>query len=98
ERRRVRGQSARPLREAALGAAHRGRSRRCGTGAVMMRPSTVLWIALAGGVGIGVYQLKHRVQALEDELFRLNRAIVQEQDAIHVLRAEWAYINQPQRL
>jgi len=64
----------------------------------MMRPSTVLWIALAGGVGVGVYQLKHRVQALEDELFRLNRAIVQEQDAIHVLRAEWAYINQPQRL
>jgi hypothetical protein len=64
----------------------------------MMRPSTVLWIALAGGVGVGVYQLKHRVQALEDDLFRLNRAIVQEQDAIHVLRAEWAYINQPQRL
>src|SRR5262249_51930285 len=53
---------------------------------------------LAGGVGVGVYQLKHRVQALEDELFRLNRTIVQEQDTIHVLRAEWAYINQPQRL
>jgi hypothetical protein len=64
----------------------------------MMRPSTVLWIALAGGVGVGVYQLKHRVQALEDDLFRLNRSIVQEQDSIHVLRAEWAYINQPQRL
>jgi hypothetical protein len=64
----------------------------------MMRPSTVLWIALAGGVGVGVYQLKHRVAALEDDLFRLNRQIVQEQDAIHVLRAEWAYINQPQRL
>ncbi|MBL8834780.1 MAG: hypothetical protein JNL66_00980 [Alphaproteobacteria bacterium] len=64
----------------------------------MIRASTFLWIGLAGAVGVGTYQLKHRVQALEDDLFRLNRQIVAEQDAIHVLRAEWAYINQPQRL
>jgi hypothetical protein len=64
----------------------------------MIRLSTLLWIALAGVVGFGVFQLKHEMQALEDELFRLNRSIMAEQQAIHVLKAEWSYINQPDRL
>lgn len=64
----------------------------------MIRPTTVLWMGLAGAVGFGLFQMKHQVQALEDEMFRLNRAIVGEQQAIHVLKAEWSYINQPQRL
>jgi hypothetical protein len=64
----------------------------------MIRPSTFLWMGLAGAVGFGLFQLKHEVQALEDEMFRLNRSIVAEQQAIHVLKAEWSYINQPQRL
>jgi hypothetical protein len=55
-------------------------------------------MGLAGAIGFGLFQLKHEVQALEDEMFRLNRAIVGEQQAIHVLKAEWSYINQPQRL
>jgi hypothetical protein len=64
----------------------------------MIRPSTLLWVGLAGAVGFGLFQLKHEVQALEDEMFRLNRAVIAEQQAIHVLKAEWSYINQPQRL
>jgi hypothetical protein len=64
----------------------------------MIRPTTLLWVGLAGAVGFGLFQLKHEVQALEDEMFRLNRAIIAEQQAIHVLKAEWSYINQPQRL
>jgi len=64
----------------------------------MIRPTTVLWMGLAGAVGFGLFQLKHEVQELEDEMFRLNRTIVAEQQAIHVLKAEWSYINQPQRL
>jgi hypothetical protein len=64
----------------------------------MIRSTTLLWMGLAGAVGFGLFQLKHKVQELEDEMFRLNRAIVGEQQAIHVLKAEWSYINQPQRL
>jgi hypothetical protein len=64
----------------------------------MIRKSNILWVALTGAVGFGLYHLKHEVQALEDDLFRLNRAILAEQEAIHVLRAEWSYINQPARL
>ncbi|MCA3264363.1 MAG: hypothetical protein ING44_20660 [Telmatospirillum sp.] len=64
----------------------------------MIRLATLLWIAIAGVMGYGLYQLKHEVMSLESELGRLNRQIVREQENIHVLRAEWAYTNQPQRL
>jgi len=64
----------------------------------MIRLTTLIWVALASVVGFGLFQLKHKVQDLEDELARLNRAVLAEQQAIHVLKAEWSYINQPQRL
>lgn len=64
----------------------------------MIRLGNLFWVALAGTLGYGLYHLKHEVKALEDELFRLNRQVLAEQQAIHVLRAEWSYINQPQRL
>ena len=64
----------------------------------MIRLATLLWIAIAGVMGYGLYQLKHEVMSLENELGRVNRQIVREQENIHVLRAEWAYTNQPQRL
>lgn len=64
----------------------------------MIRPVTLFWIALAGCVGYGLYHLKNEVQSLEDQLFHVNRTILAEQEAIHVLRAEWSYLNQPARL
>jgi hypothetical protein len=64
----------------------------------MIRLATLLWFAIAGTMGYALYQLKHEVMSLEAELGHLNRQIVREQENIHVLRAEWAYTNQPQRL
>lgn len=64
----------------------------------MIRSATVLWIGLALCLGAGLFQVKHEVQVLEEELAHLNRAILADQEAIHVLRAEWAYLNRPERL
>jgi hypothetical protein len=64
----------------------------------MIRPITILWTTLAATAGFGLFHLKHEVQALEDELVRLNRQILAEQQSIHVLKAEWAFVNQPHRL
>ncbi|MBL8698716.1 MAG: hypothetical protein JNK67_10105 [Alphaproteobacteria bacterium] len=64
----------------------------------MIRAATLLWTALAGAVGFGLFHLKHEVQALDEELVRLNRQILAEHQTIHVLKAEWSYFNQPQRL
>ena len=60
--------------------------------------STCLWLALATMVGFGLFHVKYEVQRLESELDQLNRAIITEQRQIHVLEAEWAYLNRPSRL
>lgn len=64
----------------------------------MIRRSTLLWLIAAILIGCGLYQLKYEVQAKEERLVRLNRQIQQEQEAIHVLSAEWAFLNRPDRL
>jgi len=64
----------------------------------MIRRSTLLWLLAAIIVGCGLYQLKYEVQAKEERLARLNRHIQTEQEAIHVLNAEWAFLNRPDRL
>lgn len=60
--------------------------------------STFLWLALAIIVGFALFHVKYQVQDLEEELARLNAAILKEQQQIHVLRAEWSYLNTPSRL
>lgn len=60
--------------------------------------ATVFWSLLAALVGFGLFHVKYQVQKLEDRLTRLNRDIVREQEQIHVLRAEWTYLNRPERI
>lgn len=64
----------------------------------MIGKSTVAWIALASLASVILYQTSYEVQEQADRLASLNRQIVAEQDAIQVLRAEWAYLNDPARL
>lgn len=64
----------------------------------MIRPLTLIWLVLASVLGFALFQVKHKVQMLEEELAQLNRTILDEQEAIHVLKAEWSYLNQPERL
>lgn len=64
----------------------------------MIRPSVFAWVALAGAVGVGLFQLKQAVQSMDEELLRLNRQIAAEHQNIHVLRAEWSRRNHPQHL
>ena len=60
--------------------------------------ATLFWIALVAAVGFGLFHVKYKVQALEEDMARLNSGIVHEQEQLHVLRAEWAYLNRPERL
>lgn len=64
----------------------------------MMRGMTLLWGALAISVGVGLFLLKHQVQETEAELRRAQAQIRADHSAIHVLNAEWAYLNDPARL
>ncbi len=64
----------------------------------MMRRTTVLFIFLAAALSLALFSLKYQVQDLEDEFVVLNRSIMAERRAIHVLEAEWSYLNDPERL
>jgi cell division protein FtsL len=63
----------------------------------MMR-STMLWTCLAGAVGIGLFLVKHEVKAMEARLAGINQEIQRNREEIHVLNAEWSYLNDPARL
>ena len=64
----------------------------------MIRPGTLLWLALVALASFSLFQLKYRVQGQEQELARLFRHIQDDRDQIQVLRAEWAHLNDPHRL
>ena len=65
---------------------------------MIARRAILLLVAAIAVVGFGLFRLTYEVQDLEEELSRLNRAILAEQEAIHVLAAEWSYLNRPARL
>jgi len=64
----------------------------------MIGRGTLLWLALAIVAGAGLFHVSYRVQSLEEELTQANRDILREQETIHLLHAEWSYLNEPTRL
>jgi hypothetical protein len=64
----------------------------------MNRLRTLFWLVLVSATGFAMFAVKYQVQALEDELARINRATAAEDHEIHVLDAEWAYLTRPETL
>jgi hypothetical protein len=64
----------------------------------MIRLSAFIWLAVLTLIGVGLYQVELGVLAKEAELRQINRQIDADRDAIHVLDAEWSYLNDPTRL
>lgn len=56
------------------------------------------WLFLITTAGYAMFHVSFEVEKLELELSEINRAALDEQEAIHVLRAEWSYLNRPDRL
>ncbi len=46
----------------------------------------------------GLFQIKNRVQELSKELSEIDQQIKEEREFINILNAEWAYLNNPERL
>ena len=64
----------------------------------MIGRGTLLWLTLAIVAGAGLFHVSYRVQSLEEELTQVNHDILSEQETLHLLRAEWSYLNEPTRL
>ncbi len=63
-----------------------------------MKPVLFLALVLVGVSMVGVFHVEHQVQEIRSELSSLNKQIVEDKHATHVLKAEWTYLNQPERL
>ena len=64
----------------------------------MIRPALILWIGLPLIVTIALLLVSYQVKDLENELAALDRAALAQQEEIHVLKAEWSFLNRPERL
>ncbi len=64
-----------------------------------MKKSTAIAAVLTIAVSIGVvFHIKYCVKELVRDSIALEKQIASDREAIHILDAEWAYLNQPARL
>ncbi|PCI40693.1 MAG: hypothetical protein COB46_06365 [Rhodospirillaceae bacterium] len=63
-----------------------------------LRHTTALFLVLAGGLSMVLFSVKYQVHDLEAEHQRLVLELDDERRALHVLRAEWANLNDPKRI
>ncbi|MBK1663968.1 hypothetical protein CKO10_05555 [Rhodospirillum rubrum] len=64
----------------------------------MIRPIHIIWAALIMGIGTALFMVAYEVDAKEKELTRLHADIRRTTESMHVLRAEWSFLNDPTRL
>jgi hypothetical protein len=64
----------------------------------MIRPLTLVTMLAAMGAGLHVYQTKHEVALLDRDLRGIVRAIEEQNERSLALAAEWARLNEPERL
>src|SRR5436305_7448724 len=64
----------------------------------MIRLASLFWLALVAVTGFATFKVKYAVQDIEDQLNKVRRHTIAEQQEIHILRAEWTALNQPERL
>jgi hypothetical protein len=63
-----------------------------------MNKGTPTALLVAFLLGAGTYAIKQKVIDLNVRLEKLQCAIAQHKEAIHILSAEWTYLTRPERL
>lgn len=63
-----------------------------------MSRATLLWMFAVVVAASMLYAVKYRVQGLRSQVAEISRQFEQEKEALHVVAAEWAYLNRPERL
>ena len=64
----------------------------------MIRPVTILGLALIVVLAAALYQLKYEVRGLERVLAAAEADLNGEEETIRVFGAEWSFLNRPSRL
>lgn len=64
----------------------------------MIRPFTCICMLLAGGSGLYLYETKHRTLMLDQQIEQTLKQAEATRSRIGILQAEWALLNEPERL
>ena len=64
----------------------------------MIHRGLVFWSMAAVATAIGLFTVKYKVADLEEKIDRTNQKIVESQQATHILRVEWAHLNEAERI
>jgi len=64
----------------------------------MIHRGLLFWSIAAVATAVGLFTVKYKVQDLEEKIDRTNQKIIQSQQATHILRVEWAHLNEAERI
>jgi cell division protein FtsL len=64
----------------------------------MIHRGLLFWSLAAVATAVGLFTVKYRVQDLEEKIDRTNQKIIDSQRATHMLRIEWAHLNEAERI
>ncbi len=56
------------------------------------------WIGVVVVASFMLYRVKYEVQSIKAQIAETTQEIAQERESLHVVAAEWAYLNRPERL
>lgn len=63
-----------------------------------LRITSLVWMACFAVGAFGLYMVKFSVQNLQREVVVAQQQLADEKESLHLLNAEWAYLNRPERL
>ncbi len=64
----------------------------------MKKNVTILCVFIIGALIFSLFQVKYKVYNLKRDLAEINRQMAADKESIRVLKAEWAYLNKPERV
>lgn len=63
-----------------------------------LRITALVYMACFACAAIGLYLVKYNAQCMQREVAALKHDLANEKESLHLLNAEWAYLNRPERL
>jgi len=67
-------------------------------GIAVQNKTTWLGIFISLIIGVALFKIKYEVIAVAGALDKVQNEILRTEESIHLLQAEWAYLNEPSRL
>jgi len=64
----------------------------------MIHRGLLFWSVAAVATAVGLFSVKYKVQDLEEQIDRTNQKIISSQQATHILKVEWAHLNEAERI